>query len=138
MFTYLSFFIWKKFSVINLIHLFLHSVMNLQYISVICIFLPVPSRGHCGFPSFQVVDWFCLFVDLWVFTFPLEDCSVFVNFVIILLHFCFHLQKCSDMEKNMNFLNCKYQFPYTCFLTGWVNKSRSNAKMYTAWFWLDK
>jgi hypothetical protein len=28
--------------------------------------MPVPSQGHCGFPSFPVVDWFCLFVDLWV------------------------------------------------------------------------
>jgi hypothetical protein len=39
--------------------------------------MPVPSRGHCGFTSFPVVDWFCLFVDLWVLTFPLEECSVF-------------------------------------------------------------
>ena len=38
--------------------------------------MPVPSQGHCGFPSFQVVDWFCLFVDLSVLPFPLEDCSV--------------------------------------------------------------
>jgi hypothetical protein len=46
----------------------------------------VPSQGHCGFPNFPVVDWFCLFVDLWVLPFPLEDCSVFGNFVIILIH----------------------------------------------------
>ena len=26
--------------------------------------MPVPSQGHCGFPSFPVVDWFCLFIDL--------------------------------------------------------------------------
>jgi hypothetical protein len=44
--------------------------------------MPVPSQVHCGFPSFPVVDWFCLFVDLWVLPFPLEDCSVFGNFVI--------------------------------------------------------
>ena len=45
----------------------------------------VPNQGHCGFPSFPVVDWFFLFVDLWVFTFPLEDCSVFGNFAITLI-----------------------------------------------------
>jgi len=32
------------------------------------------------------VDWFCLFIDLWVLTFPLEDCSVFGNFVITLIY----------------------------------------------------
>jgi hypothetical protein len=48
--------------------------------------MPVPSQGHCGFPSFPVVDWFCLFVDIWVLPFPLEDCSVFGNFVITLMH----------------------------------------------------
>ena len=47
--------------------------------------MPVPSQGHCGFPSFPVVDWFCLLVDLWVLPFPLEDCSVFGNFVITLI-----------------------------------------------------
>ena len=47
--------------------------------------MPVPSQGHCGFPSFSVVDWFCLFVDLWVLPFRLEDCSVFGNFVITLM-----------------------------------------------------
>jgi hypothetical protein len=30
----------------------------------------------------EFVDWFCLFVDLWVLPFPLEDCSVFGNFGI--------------------------------------------------------
>ena len=49
--------------------------------------IPVPSQGHTGFPSFPVVDWFCLFVDLWVLPFPLEDCSVFGNFVITLNYF---------------------------------------------------
>ena len=47
--------------------------------------MPVPSQGHCSFPSFPVVDWFCLFIDLWVLLFPLEDCSVFGNFVITLI-----------------------------------------------------
>ena len=36
--------------------------------------------------SFPVVEWFCLFIDLWVLTFPLEDCSVFCNFVITLIY----------------------------------------------------
>ena len=47
--------------------------------------MPVPIQRHCGFPSFPVVDWFCLFVDLWVLPFPLEACSVFGNFVITLI-----------------------------------------------------
>jgi hypothetical protein len=32
----------------------------------------VPSQGHYGFHSFAVVDWFCLFIYLWVLTFPLQ------------------------------------------------------------------
>jgi hypothetical protein len=32
-----------------------------------------------------MVDWFYLFVDLWVLPFPLEDYSVFGNFVITLI-----------------------------------------------------
>jgi fumarate reductase subunit D len=47
--------------------------------------MPVPSQGHCGFHSFPVVDWFCLFIYLWVLTFPLLDCSEFGNFVITLI-----------------------------------------------------
>jgi hypothetical protein len=48
--------------------------------------MPVPSQGHYGFHSFPVVDWFCLFIYLWVLTFPLEDCSEFGNFVITLMY----------------------------------------------------
>ena len=47
--------------------------------------MPVPSQDYSGFPSFPVVNWFCLFVDLWVMPFHLEDCSVFSNFVITLI-----------------------------------------------------
>ena len=43
------------------------------------------SLFHYGFHSFSVVDWFCLFIYLWVLTFPLEDCSEFGNFVITLI-----------------------------------------------------
>jgi hypothetical protein len=46
--------------------------------------MPLPSQGHYGFHSFPVVDWFCLFIYLWVLTFPLQDCSEFGNFVITL------------------------------------------------------
>ena len=45
-------------------------------------------RNACtksGFHSFLVADWFCLFIYLWVLTFPLEDCSEFGNFVITLI-----------------------------------------------------
>ena len=47
--------------------------------------MPVPSQGHYGFHSFPVVDWFCLFIYLWVLTFPLGDCSEFVKFIITLI-----------------------------------------------------
>ena len=47
--------------------------------------MPVPSQCHYGFHSFPVVDWFCLFIYLWVMTFPLGDCSEFVKFVITLI-----------------------------------------------------
>ena len=46
--------------------------------------MPVPRQGHYGFHSCPVVDWFCLFIFLWVLNFPLEDCSEFGNFVITL------------------------------------------------------
>jgi hypothetical protein len=53
--------------------------------STISLEMPVPSQGHYGFHSFPVVDWFCLFIHLWVLTFPLLDCSEFGNFVITLI-----------------------------------------------------
>jgi hypothetical protein len=39
--------------------------------------MPLPSQGHYGFPSFLAVDWFCLFIYLWVLTFPTNplNCS---------------------------------------------------------------
>ena len=53
--------------------------------STISLEMPVSSQGQYGFPSFPVVDWLCLFIDLWVLPFPLEDCSVFGNFVITII-----------------------------------------------------
>jgi hypothetical protein len=43
---------------------------------------PVPSQGHYGFHSFPVVDWFCLFIYLWVLTFL---CKIVRSSVILLL-----------------------------------------------------
>ena len=48
---------------------------------IISLEMPVPSLGHYGFPSFPVVDWFCLF-DLWVLPFPLSCPFSFDHFVI--------------------------------------------------------
>ena len=54
--------------------------------------MPVPSHDHYGFHSFPVVDWFCLFIYLWVLTFPLLDCSEFGNFVItIIIQYIFEI-----------------------------------------------
>jgi hypothetical protein len=39
--------------------------------NIIALEMPIPSQGHYGFHSFPVVDWFCLFIYLWVLTFPL-------------------------------------------------------------------
>ena len=59
---------------------------------IISLEMTLPSQGHCGFPSFPVIDWFCLFVDLWVLPFPLEDCS------IILLLLLFKLSVAGELE----------------------------------------
>jgi len=55
--------------------------------------IPVPSQGHYGFHSFPVVDWFCLFIYLWVLTYPLEDCSEFGNFAITLINYFINVIK---------------------------------------------
>jgi hypothetical protein len=53
-------------------------------------------QGHCSFP---VVDWLCLFVDLWVVPFPLEDWSVFGNFVITLTSYSYSIRSTTyDIE----------------------------------------
>ena len=46
-------------------------ITNLPIQPIISLEMPVPSQGHYGFHSFPVVDWFCLFIYLWVLTFPL-------------------------------------------------------------------
>ena len=66
--------------------------------------MPVPSQGHYGFHSFPVVDWFCLFIYLWVLTFPLEDCSEFGNFVITHIN-CFTFYYNSDNLEFENYFN---------------------------------
>jgi hypothetical protein len=66
--------------------------------------MPVPSQGHYGFHSFPVVDWFCLFIYLWVLTFSLLDCSEFGNFVITLIlsfSFQFNMAHSSQIETTM-------------------------------------
>ena len=58
----------------------------------ICLEMSVTSQGHYDFLSFPVVDWFCLFIYLWVLPFPLADCSEFGNFVITLIfNICMNL-----------------------------------------------
>ena len=54
-------------------------------LEMISLEMPIPSQGHYDFHSFPVVDWFCLYINLWVLTFSLEDCSEFGNFVITLI-----------------------------------------------------
>jgi uncharacterized membrane protein (DUF485 family) len=49
--------------------------------------MPVPSQGHYGFHSFPVVDWFCLFIYLWVW---LSLCKISRSSVILLLPLMVH------------------------------------------------
>ena len=50
--------------------------------SMLSLEMPVPSQGHYGFHNFLVVDWFCLFINLWVLTFL---CKIVRSSVILLL-----------------------------------------------------
>ena len=59
--------------------------------------MPVSSQGHYGFHSFPCIDWFCLFIYLWVLTFPLLDCSEFGNLLLPLI---------SMFEITMNVYTC--------------------------------
>ena len=43
------------------------------------------KSGSLRFSQFPFVDWVCLFICLWVLTFPLKDCSECGNFVITLI-----------------------------------------------------
>ena len=71
--------------------------------------MPVPSQGHYGFPSFLVVDWCCLFIYLWILTFPLEDCSEFGNLVITLIE-----------VYNKQIIACHFSY-HTRSAFGWIN-----------------
>ena len=57
-------------------------LFNTECQPTISLEMPVPSQGHYGFHSFPVVDWFCLFIYLWVLTFP---CTIVRSSVILLL-----------------------------------------------------
>jgi hypothetical protein len=48
------------------------------------------KSGSLRFHIFPVVDWFCLFIYLWVLTLPLEDCSEFGYFVITFTEYLYH------------------------------------------------
>ena len=56
-----------------------------------------------------VVDWCCLFVNLWVLTVPLEDCTVFGNFVITLI--CWSQNPTSHGILVVFPLHRKYSYP---------------------------
>ena len=67
--------------------------------------------------SFPVVDWFCPFVNLWVLPFPLEDCSVFGNFVITLIRICSIYFTCLDRDIHYD-LHLKLMICYLVLLCG--------------------
>jgi hypothetical protein len=70
--------------------------------------MPVPSQGHYGFHSFPVVDWFCLFIYLWVLTFPFEDYSEFGILLLLLFHEIYSMSR--HVPFAMFFLIMKYYF----------------------------
>ena len=76
-----------------------HSKIYLKYHLIqptISLEMSVPSQGHYGFHSFPVVYWFCLFIYLWVLTFPFGDHSEFDNFVITLISWnIFYVKACT-------------------------------------------
>jgi hypothetical protein len=82
----------------------------------------VPSQGHCGFPSFPVVDWFCLFADLRVLPFPLEDCLVFSNFVITLIyHNTTFINRYSNTQRLLNIFVGTFFFIWSVIVLKWYN-----------------
>ena len=89
----------------------------------------VPSQGHYGFHSFPVVDWFCLFIYLWVLTFPLLDCSEFGSLVITLIRYttkAFVIKFVNDLRQVSCFLRApenkilrwNSNLPILCFCCG--------------------
>jgi hypothetical protein len=76
--------------------------------------MPVPGQVHCGFPSFPIVDWFSLFLDLGVLPFPLEDCSVLGNFVIIPMYYLVTKPVISyDCGKDRGVLKTNKTYPWS-------------------------
>ena len=94
------------------------SIITIYICNFICL--------HCDFASFPVVDWFCLFVDLWVLPFPLTDCSVFGNFVITLI-FKQYISSLNKFSFDLVFFPispplCMFFFlNYCCWHVTWIN-----------------
>ena len=103
--------------------------------------MPVPSQGHYGFHSFQIVDWFCLFIYLWVLTFPLLDCSEFGNFVITLTpytHIYPMLFNQYTIFKAMS-INCYFDtklctFHLSPYILWWNIKNSKRPITFSKWF----
>ena len=84
------------------------------------------DNSHYGFHSFPVVDWFCLFIYLWVLTFPLQDCSEFGNFVITLI-VCY--MSCVNVLHSV-LLNCICNVEWKIKLWWWEVKIISHNMSY--------
>jgi hypothetical protein len=58
-------------------HIIITPSTNVNELVILTMFSPVSlefflrNNAHCSFHSFPDVDWFCLFIYLWVLTFPL-------------------------------------------------------------------
>ena len=85
------------------------------------------KSGPLRFSSFPVVDWFCLFIDLWVLNFPLEDCSVLGNFVITLIYV-----KTKKVLPMLWSCNDKTKWPYVVVMS-WQNKQRAPYVVVMPW-----
>jgi hypothetical protein len=74
----------------------------------------------------RVVDWFCLFIYLWVLTFPLLDWSEFGNFVITLTYkkHRYHILE-NVFMCIVNNISCPTKNPnclFICFMWLYVNR----------------
>jgi hypothetical protein len=91
-------FLWYNCSiVIIIIYIYIYIFLMQPTISLE---MPVPSQGHYGFHNFLVVDWFCLFIYLWVliyFIFLVFPCFIllFVLVICAFFHTCMLLMELS-------------------------------------------
>ena len=78
------------------------------------------KSGPLRFPTFPVVDWFCLFAYIWVLSFPLEDCLESGNFVITLIWNCYNsVEPFSFFTSKVKYISEQITIKKTCRQKKW-------------------